>query len=150
MQVNRFQEFIWFGSIFFSLLGGLAATGYGSDSASDWEKMKGIVPKGYVCHRTTMPIVIDGKLNSKEWAGAQWTDKFVDIEGEQKPEPRWETRAKLLWDDDYFYIAAQLAEPHIWAKLTQYDSVIFHDNDFRCLLIPTETRTSITSLRSTL
>ena len=136
MQVNRFQKFIWFKAIFFSLLGGLAATGYGSDSDSDWEKMKGIVPKGYVCHRTTTPIVIDGKLNPKEWDRAQWTDKFVDIEGEQKPEPRWETRAKMLWDDEYFYIAAQLAEPHIWAKLTQHDSVIFYDNDFEVFIDP--------------
>ena len=43
----------------------------------------------------------------------------------------------MLWDDDYFYVAAELAEPDIWATLTKHDSVIFHDNDFEVFLNPT-------------
>jgi hypothetical protein len=39
-------------------------------------------------------------------------------------------------DDEYFYVAAELEEPHIWATLTQHDSVIFHDNDFEVFLDP--------------
>jgi hypothetical protein len=42
----------------------------------------------------------------------------------------------MLWDDDYFYIGATLEEPHVWAALTQHDSVIFHDNDFEVFLNP--------------
>ena len=37
----------------------------------------------------------------------------------------------------YFYIAAELEEPDVWATLTQHDSVIFHDNDFEVFLNPT-------------
>ena len=42
----------------------------------------------------------------------------------------------MLWDDAYFYIGAELEEPHVWATLTEHDSVIFHDNDFEVFIDP--------------
>jgi hypothetical protein len=66
------------------------------------------VPKGYICNRTATPIRVDGTLDEAAWREAPWTDAFVDIEGDAKPRPRFRTRAKMLWDDDYFYIAAEL------------------------------------------
>ena len=93
-------------------------------------------PKTYTCVRTKKPIIIDGKLNDASWKRAAWTDDFVDIEGDTKPAPRFRTRAKLLWDDTYLYVAAELEEPDIKAKLTEHDSVIFHDNDFELFLKP--------------
>src|SRR5690606_80496 len=81
-------------------------------------------------------IEIDGKLGEKDWEAAPWTDLFVDIEGDRKPRPRFETRAKMLWDDAYFYVAATLKEPHVWATLTEHDSVIFHDHDFEVFIDP--------------
>ena len=42
----------------------------------------------------------------------------------------------MLWDDDYFYIGAELREPHVWGTLTAHDSVIFHDNDFEVFIDP--------------
>lgn len=94
-------------------------------------------PKTYDCRRAPAPIRIDGKLDDPAWQSARWTDSFVDIEGDAKPRPRFRTRAKMLWDDDRFYIAAELEEPHVWATLTRHDSVIFHDNDFEVFLNPT-------------
>ncbi|MBZ0172345.1 MAG: carbohydrate-binding family 9-like protein, partial [Phycisphaerales bacterium] len=61
---------------------------------------------------------------------------FVDIEGDLKPRPRLRTRAKMLWDDTCFYVFAEMHEPHVWATLTERDSVIFHDNDFEVFLNP--------------
>lgn len=83
-----------------------------------------------------MPIVVDGNLDKLAWEAADWTEDFVDIEGDAKPPPRFRTRAKMLWDDEYFYIAAEMEEPHVWATLTEHDSVIFHDNDFEVFLDP--------------
>jgi predicted esterase len=60
----------------------------------------------------------------------------VDIQGGAKPKPRFRTRAKLLWDDDYLYIAAEIQEPHVWATLTQHDAVIFQDPDFEVFIDP--------------
>jgi predicted esterase len=100
------------------------------------EKMEPIVPRGYLCRHTSTPIAVDGKLDDAAWAEAPWTGDFVDIQGEGKPKPRFRTRAKMLWDDEYLYIAAELEEPHVWATLTQHDSVIFLDPDFEVFINP--------------
>jgi Carbohydrate family 9 binding domain-like len=93
-------------------------------------------PKSYVCYRTDTLLIIDGQLSEKTWEHAAWTDLFVDIEGESKPMPRFETRTKMLWDKDYFYFAAYIEEPHVWAKLTDRDAVIYYDNDFEVFIDP--------------
>jgi hypothetical protein len=94
-------------------------------------------PKRYTCPRAASPVRIDGKLDDAAWAQAPWTDWFIDIRGEAPPRPRFRTRAKMLWDDNFLYIAAELEEPDVWATLTAHDSVIFHDNDFEVFLNPT-------------
>ncbi|MBG0859962.1 MAG: carbohydrate-binding family 9-like protein [Bacteroidales bacterium] len=93
-------------------------------------------PKGYVCYRRASPVNPDGILSEPEWGAAQWTDYFADIEGQMKPDPPLKTRVKLLWDDDYLYVAAELEEPHIQASLRQRDTVIFYDNDFEVFIDP--------------
>ena len=95
-----------------------------------------VPPKHYLCYHTKTPLKIDGKIDEKAWGDAPWTDRFVDIEGDLKPKPRFETRVKMLWDDEFFYFAADLAEPHVWGTLTKHDSVIFHDNDFEIFIDP--------------
>ena len=108
----------------------------GADYLNDWARMKGIVPKGYVCHHTTGPITVDGRLEETDWLRADWTQDFVDIEGAAKPQPRFRTRAKMLWDDQYFYVERELEEPHVWGTITQHDAVIFRDNDFEVFIDP--------------
>ncbi len=93
-------------------------------------------PLSYSCLRTAAPIHIDGKLDDAAWRNAPWTADFVDIEGEGQPRPKYRTRVKMLWDDQYLYIAAELEEPDVKATLTQHDSVIFKDNDFEVFIKP--------------
>ena len=93
-------------------------------------------PRGYVALRTSGPLNIDGRLDDAAWAAAPWTDLFVDIEGDAKPKPALNTRAKMLWDDRYFYIGAELDEPNLWSDITQHDAVIFHENDFEVFIDP--------------
>ncbi len=108
-----------------------------ADDHTDWlEKMKPISPRGYVCRHTTAPIKVDGLLDEAAWANAPWTDDFVDILGDARPKPRFRTRARLLWDEDYLYVAAELEEPHVWATLTNHDAVIFNDPDFEMFIDP--------------
>lgn len=104
--------------------------------ASDWDRLKTTQPKGYVCLRASSAIQIDGVMNEDAWQTAAWTDEFVDIEGDMKRKPRFRTRAKMLWDDDFFYIAAELEEPHVNGTMSQRDSVIFRDNDFEVFIDP--------------
>src|SRR5471030_223762 len=93
-------------------------------------------PKHYTCHRARAPIQIDGRLDDGAWRKAPWTGWFVAVEGARPPSPRLHTRLKMLWDEQFFYAAAELEEPHVWATLTEHDSVIFHDNDFEVFLNP--------------
>ena len=102
----------------------------------DWSKMSRITPRGYVCYHAAAPVKVDGQLNDAAWQTATWTENFVDIEGPAKPKPRLRVRAKMLWDDEYFYVAAELEEPHVWATLTQHDAVIFNDPDFEVFMDP--------------
>lgn len=93
-------------------------------------------PKGYTCYRAGQNITIDGKATEDAWQKAPWTDAFVDIEGDSKPKPRYKTRAKMLWDDDNFYVYAEMEEPHVWATITERDKIIWHDNDFEVFIDP--------------
>ncbi len=98
--------------------------------------MRMLLPKSYCCQFIHEPIEIDGDLTKSCWDHAEWTDDFVDIEGDQKPSPRFRTRVKMLWDEQFFYVAAEMEEPHVWATLTEHDSVIFQDNDFEVFIDP--------------
>jgi hypothetical protein len=90
----------------------------------------------YECLRATSPILVSGKIDDPQWNCAPWTDYFVDIEGDKQANPRFKTRVKMMFDDNYFYIAADMEEPHLWATLTEHDSVIFHDHDFEVFIDP--------------
>lgn len=101
-----------------------------------WEKMAPIAPRHYVCYRAPTPIKIEGIADEPAWADAPWTDDFVDIEGAARPAPRFRTRAKLLWDDTYLYVHAELQEPHVWGTITQKNAIMFMDNDFEVFICP--------------
>ncbi len=93
-------------------------------------------PETYVVYQAGSPVNVDGDLTEPDWALASWTHDFVDIRGLPEAVPWLRTRVKLLWDDANLYIAAELAEPHVWAKLTERDAVIYQDNDFEVFIDP--------------
>ncbi len=94
----------------------------------DWQK--------YVCYKTNSTLQIDGDLSDASWEKAAWTAEFGDIEGEIKPKPLYTTKVKMLWDSTYFYIAAYLEEPNIWATYTKRDDILYHENDFEFFIDP--------------
>ena len=93
-------------------------------------------PRSYVAYRTTSKPVIDGRMTEADWQRAAWTEDFEDISGAGFARPKYLTRAKMMWDDDFFYVAAELEEPHITATLTRHDAIIYHDNDFEVFIDP--------------
>lgn len=116
-----------------------ATLAFGEDAGAlkVWrEKIQSIVPQHYICHYTGAPLLVDGKMDEAAWAAAPWTADFQDIEGDAKPKPTFRTRARMLWDEQYFYIAAQMEEPHVWGTLTKHDEVIFADPDFEVFIDP--------------
>ncbi|MBT8231438.1 MAG: carbohydrate-binding family 9-like protein [Bacteroidia bacterium] len=94
-------------------------------------------PKHYIITKTNEPIVIDGIENESSWQHALYSDSFIDIEGVKIP--KYDTKMKMLWDESYLYVYAQLQEPHIWGDLKQRDTVIYYNNDFEVFISPSGT-----------
>ncbi len=93
-------------------------------------------PRSYDCYRTVDRIKIDGKLKEDSWSRASSSEPFVDISGYDFEAPCKQTTVKMLWDDEYLYIAAVLEEDNIVARLSQRDTIIYHDNDFEVFIDP--------------
>ncbi|PSL49512.1 carbohydrate binding protein with CBM9 domain [Chitinophaga niastensis] len=93
-------------------------------------------PQNYVCYHTNDSIIIDGKMDEAAWQQVSWSADFKDIEGDAKPAPSLRTRLKMLWNQQYLYIAATLQEPHVWGTLKDHDAIIFQDNDFEVFIDP--------------
>lgn len=93
-----------------------------------------VTPKHYIVAKSTEPIVIDGKADDVAWNNAPFTSSFIDIEG--KKAPKFETKAKMLWDEDHLYIYAYMEEPHVWGDITTRDAIIYLNNDFEVFIDP--------------
>lgn len=93
-------------------------------------------PPLYEAFRAVGKIKIDGKLNEGSWAKATPASPFKDIRGNEFPAPAKDTEVKMMWDDEYLYIGAILQEDNIIARLSQRDTIIYHDNDFEVFLDP--------------
>ncbi|MEN7549634.1 carbohydrate-binding family 9-like protein [Rapidithrix thailandica] len=93
-------------------------------------------PRQYLCYKTPYELTIDGKMDEDIWEKTPWTEDFEDIEGHLKPKPLYRTRTKMLWDENYLYVAAELEEPHIWANITERDAIMYFNNDFEIFIDP--------------
>ena len=93
-------------------------------------------PPGYVCVRTNGPIAVDGVLDDAAWRAAPWTDPFGEMASGVVPEAALHTRVKMLWDDRFLYIAADIAGPHLWAEMTRHDAPLYQENAFEFFVDP--------------
>lgn len=110
--------------VLFSLL----VLGYGA--------LESQTPRSYDAPFAADRVVIDGRLDDPSWARAPWTTNFVDILGSEGPIPSLRTRAKVLWDNNYLYVGAEMEEPHLWATLLDRDAIVYRDDDFEVFLDP--------------
>lgn len=93
-------------------------------------------PRSYTAPYFADGPAIDGNLDDPSWVLAEWSDDYVDIEGDDRPAPTHRTRMKIGWDDDALYVAAEIEEVHLWAEMTAHDSVIWHEDDFEIFVDP--------------
>jgi hypothetical protein len=81
----------------------------------------------YTCYRTNEAIQIDGHLNENVWQKAPRSPRFVDLV--TGGPATLDTRMSALWDDEHLYVGFWVEEPHVQAKLTNRDSLIYLEND---------------------
>lgn len=91
-------------------------------------------PPEYAILRTGGPLAIDGKLDEAAWFAAPHVGDFVFTWWKQGRKEQ--TRAKLLWDDDYLYVGVLCEDAHITARHTERDGKIAEDDCFEVMLAP--------------
>ncbi len=122
------------------MLGGLVLSGCGDPSSESLSSSNRDLlpynPRTYAVQRAATAPTIDGDLTDPSWAAAAWTAPFVDSRGRNRAAPPYRTRAKMMWDDSYLYVAAQLEEPHVRASFTTRDTSIWRENAFELFIDP--------------
>ncbi len=81
----------------------------------------------YTAHRAVGPITVDGHLNEASWIHAPRSPRFSDLVNGTPG--IHDTRAAVLWDDDYLYVGYWVEEPMLEATLKKRDDLIYMDND---------------------
>lgn len=81
----------------------------------------------YTAYYTREAPTIDGKPDESCWQKAPRSTPFKDLI--YGTETLYDTRAAVLWDDEYLYVAYWVEEPNLQASLTQHDAPIYQDND---------------------
>lgn len=81
----------------------------------------------YTAYRADGPITVDGHLDEASWKVAPRSPRFSDLVNGTPG--IHDTRAAVLWDDDYLYVGYWVEEPFLEATLTERDSPIYTNND---------------------
>jgi hypothetical protein len=88
------------------------------------------------CRRATGPITLDGKLDEPAWANAQVIDGFAVLWESRVPKTK--TVARLLWDDQYLYFAAEMEDSDLYADITEHNGRCWLNDVFELFFKPAE------------
>ena len=91
----------------------------------------------YTAYRATRKITIEGRLNDMDWLSAPRSNRFRDLVS--GAETIHDTKAAVLWDDDYLYVAYWIEEPDLQATLTKRDAPIYQNNDVELFIAGKDT-----------
>ncbi len=89
----------------------------------------------YEVQRATSPITIDGRLDEYAWEPAAQINQFERILNHYDP-ISLPTRAKMLWDDEYFYFAFTCVDKDIWAIYTGEDDKLWEEEVVEVFIDP--------------
>ena len=88
----------------------------------------------YVVMRAIDSVRIDGVLDEESWKNAPSTGDFRQSKDSEQPKSR--TEAKLLWDDEYLYVAFHCADAEIVGQLTERDDKLWEEEAVEVFLAP--------------
>ena len=91
----------------------------------------------YDCRFTEDPVTIDGTPDDAAWKNAVTIDNFsMPWLGKNNEPAAKATRAKILWDRENLYIAADLDDTDLYADITEHDAQIWDNDVFEVFLKP--------------
>jgi hypothetical protein len=76
----------------------------------------------YYCQYTETAPVIDGTLDDPAWNRAKEIRLLRNQDGST---PRFETTARLLWDDTFLYVGFACEDTQIYATMTERDATLW-------------------------
>lgn len=104
--------------------------------------------KAYPCVRATEPVLIDGLLNEPSWRRAIVINGFI-VPPQMDPITQKmraatlaqsSTRARLMWDDEYLYFAAELDDQDLYCTTPDKHDASFGTDDIVELFVkPSDT-----------
>ena len=87
----------------------------------------------YLVHRARAPMAIDGRVDEKEWAAASPAIEFI-FPWDSQTGAKQKTRARLLWDDEYLYVAYECEDADITAQFHDRDDPVYRDDTVEIFL----------------
>ena len=99
-----------------TLVGGLLLPACSSAPDHPVIDLAGDIPRNYNARYTHDAPTIDGKLDDRGWMRIPWTANFVELEGSGTSRPRFQSRAKMMWDRYNLYLAVWMVEPNLESK----------------------------------
>jgi len=95
-------------------------------------------PAAVECRRAAALMKIDGRLDEPAWARAQVvTFQRAWMPADQR-QPPTQTKARLLWDDDYLYFAAEMEDTDVFADVTAQDGPLWTNDVFELFFKPSK------------
>jgi hypothetical protein len=88
------------------------------------------------CRWTSRPIHLDGKLDEPAWEKAQVIKDFAVFWENRKPKTA--TRARLLWDEQYLYFAAEMEDTDLYADVKEHNGMCWYNDVFEMFFKPSE------------
>lgn len=80
--------------------------------------------KEYYCSRIEKGPYIDGNVDKKEWQAAGAVYLVDTVTGCTPRQPTW---VKMLWDDQYLYVAFKCTDNCIAASMTKYNDKLYEE-----------------------
>ena len=86
----------------------------------------------YLCRKISEELVIDGNLDKPLWQKAEKSHRFIDVIGGTPA--LYDTRAALMWSEQYLYAGFWCEEPYPTAEITERDGYLWFENDFEIFI----------------
>jgi hypothetical protein len=83
----------------------------------------------HTAERRIDTILIDGNLNEASWHDAVHSSVFTFWDGSPAP-ASLQTTARMIWDDEYLYIAFTARDPDVYATYTVRDARLWEQDNF--------------------
>lgn len=86
----------------------------------------------YTCKKIKENIEINGDLTKQVWKDAKKTDRFIDVIGGNPS--LYDTKAALLYNDEYLYIAFWAEDPFPESTITERDAKLWFESDLEVFI----------------